>query len=67
MGQVFNNGPSKICGRQHLKNFLTPAEADHITLIFFKGSLSQILLGPFLNTLPHKLQELLKANEKAFN
>ena len=38
--KVFKNGPSKICGRQLLKN-----------LKFFKGYLPQILLGPFVNTL----------------
>ena len=39
--KVFKNGPSKICGRQPLKN----------PFKFFKGCLPQILLGPFLNTL----------------
>ena len=42
--KVFKNGPSKICGRQPLKHLSLPFK-------FFKGSLSQILLGPFLNTL----------------
>ena len=36
------NGQSKICGRQPLKKL------KHFK--FFKGSLQQILLGPFLNT-----------------
>ena len=35
--KVFKNAPSKICGRQPLKNF--------------KGYGLQIVLGPFLNTL----------------
>ena len=42
--KVFKNGPSKICGRQPLKNFK------------WYGLLScipQILLGPFLNTFNH--------------
>ena len=42
LGTILKNGPSKICGRQPLKN-----------LKFFKGYLPQILLGPFLNTLFH--------------
>ena len=37
MNKLFKNGPSKICGRQPLKNS--------------KGS--GLLLGPFLNTLSH--------------
>ena len=44
--KVFKNEPSKICGRQPLKNLKCRA---HIT--FFKGCLPQIFLGPFLNTL----------------
>ena len=54
-GKVFKNGPSKICGRQPLKKFevIWSAEADHITSNFLKGCLLQILLGPFLNTLPY--------------
>ena len=41
--KVFKNGPSEICGRQPLSNLKW----------LFKGCLPQILLGPFLNTLPH--------------
>ena len=37
--KVFKNGPSKICERQPLKKF--------------KGCLTQIIIGPFLNTLNH--------------
>ena len=44
-GKVFKNGPSKICERQNSKNLKC--------LKFFKGCLSQISLGPFLNTLPN--------------
>ena len=47
MGKVFKNGPSKICGRPyHFK--------------FFKGCLTRILLGPFLNTLTHMIEPFLK-------
>ena len=53
--KVFKNGPSKICGRQPLKNlnwyvFLSRS----YRFKFFKGYLPQILLGPFLNTLSHE-------------
>ena len=41
--KVFKNGPSKICGRQSLKN------------LNLYGLLTQILLAPFLNTLTHLL------------
>ena len=37
--KVFKNGPSKICGRQPFK--------------ILKAVFHKILLGPFLNTLPH--------------
>ena len=55
LGKVFKNGPSKICGRQPLKKFevIWSASADYITSNFLKGCLLQILLGPFLNTLPY--------------
>ena len=42
--KVFKNKPRKICRRQSLTNLYVK---------FFKGYLSQILLGPFLNTLTH--------------
>ena len=52
--KVFKNGPSKICGRQPLKNlkgYGLLKQADHTyPFKFFKGCLSQILLGPLLNT-----------------
>ena len=46
LDKVFKGGPSKICGKQPLKN---------LTLKNFKNlkHLPQILLGPFLNTLSH--------------
>ena len=44
--KVFKNGPSKICGRQLLKNLKASRP-----LQTFKGCLPRILLGPFLNTL----------------
>ena len=47
--KVFKNGPSKICGRQPLKNL---GRSYHFK--FFKGCLPQISLGPFLNTLTHR-------------
>ena len=43
------NGPSKTCGRQPLKNL-----KGYGLLKIFKGCLPQMLLGPFVNTLPHK-------------
>ena len=46
IGQVLKNGPSKICGRQPLKNL-------KYLFKFFKGCLPQILHGPILNTLSH--------------
>ena len=46
--KVFKNGPSKVCGRQPLKNL-------RISLQIFKGCLAQLLLGPFLNTLNHMM------------
>ena len=41
MGQGIQEWTMQICGRKSLKN----------SLKFFKGCFSQILLGPFLNTL----------------
>ena len=49
----FKNGKSKICGRQPLKiwgDMVRWGRPEQFK--FFKGCLSQILLGPFLNTLP---------------
>ena len=45
--------PSKICGRQPLRNLKGYGlpKADYNPFKFFKGCLPQILLGPFLNTL----------------
>ena len=50
------NEPSKICGRQLLKNlkrYGLPRQTISLHLKFFKGCLPQILLDPFLNTLTH--------------
>ena len=50
--KVFKNGPSKICGRQHLKNSKGYGLLKRPYVFkFFKGCLHQILLGPLLNTL----------------
>ena len=48
---VFKNGTSKICGRQPKKLRWMVLLSRPYHLIFLKGSLPQILLGPFLNTL----------------
>ena len=47
--KVFKNGPSKICGRQPLKNLKRyDLPKQTMSLQSFKGCLPQILLGPFL-------------------
>ena len=54
--KVFKNGPSKICGRQPLKNLKYGRLKQTISpyhFKFFKDRLPQISLGPFLNTLSH--------------
>ena len=52
--KVFQSGPSKICGRQPLKNLKGYGLLKWtISLQIFKGCLSPILLGPLLNTLSH--------------
>ena len=53
--KVFKNEPSKIYGRQTLKNLKGYGllKADYVPFKFFKGCLPQILLSPFLNTLSH--------------
>ena len=52
--KVFKNGPSKICGRQPLKNL---KEYDLLSrpysFKFFIRGLPHVLLGPFLDTLSH--------------
>ena len=50
--KVFKNGPSKMCGRQGFKNLKWYGLLTY-HLKCFKGCLPQILLGLFLNTLPH--------------
>ena len=44
MGQMFKNEPNKICGTQPLRNLKG-------MVCLSKGRLTQILVGPFLNTL----------------
>ena len=70
------NGPSKICGRLPLKicGRLPLSRPYHFK--FFKCSLPQILLGPFLNTVSHinqsvmnfatKINAVLDINNKPF-
>ena len=67
--KVFENGQSEICGRQPLKKFevIWPAQA------VYQGSLPQILLGSFLNTLNHILkfffsfEEYMSARKKFYS
>ena len=48
------NGPSENCGREPLKNLKWYGLFNQTSsLHIFKGSLPQISLGPFLDTLPH--------------
>ena len=57
--KVFENGPSGICCRQPLKKLkwlICLSRSCHFK--FFKGCLSQISLGPFLNTLSHLIRFL---------
>ena len=56
----FKKGPSRICGRQPLKNLKWYGLKQTILLQFFKGYLRQILLGPFLNTLSQVLLYIKK-------
>ena len=51
--KVFKNGPSRICGRQTLKNLngYDLPKRYHFSSNFFKGCLQQSLLDLFLNTL----------------
>ena len=52
--RVFENGQSKICGRQPLKDLKGYRLLQQtISFQLFKGCLPQNLLGPFLNTLSH--------------
>ena len=53
--EVFKNGPSKICGRQPLKNMKGYGlpRADHT----LKGCHPQISFGPFLNILSQMYSE----------
>ena len=56
--KVFKNGPSNICGRQPLKNLKWYGLLHNFNI--FKGCLSQILLGQFLNTLTRMIHLLLQ-------
>ena len=58
--KVFKNGPSKICGRQSLKNLKGYAVCSNRQYPFkcFKDCLPQILLDPFLNALSHLLLQV---------
>ena len=50
--KIFKNGPSKLWGRQPLKNLKWYMVCSRpYYLKFFKGCLPQILFGPFFNTL----------------
>ena len=63
--KVFRNGRSKICGRQPLKNLKWYGP---YLFKFFKGCLTQVLLGPFWNTLSHIwLCKKLRANSQKQN
>ena len=58
--KVFKNRPSKLCGRQPLKNLKGYGKLKQtIPFKVFKGCFSQILLGSFLNTLLHMSGGLL--------
>ena len=63
--KVFKNGPSKICGRQPLKNMKRYGLFKQTTSFqMVKGCLPQILLRPFLNTfVPYLLDEANGNNE----
>ena len=59
--KVFKNGPSKICEWQPLKIWRGMVGFKQtISLQIFKGCHSQILLGLFLNTLPHMSKKCRK-------
>ena len=55
LGKVFNNGQSKICGRQPFKKFEGgwSAQSRLYPFQFFKGCFPQILLVTFSNILSH--------------
>ena len=48
--KVFKNGPSEVCGRLS-KVWSNAVGLNIYNFKFFKGCLTEILLGPFLNTL----------------
>ena len=55
--EVFKIGPSKICGRQPLKNLKVYGLLEQYHFKFLKDCLPQFLLGPFLNTLSQMKQQ----------
>ena len=55
MDNAFKKGPSKIYGRQPLKNLSCLSKPYHFKC--FKGYLPQILFGTFLNTLSQLRRE----------
>ena len=64
--KVFKNEPSKICGRQHLKNSKGYGLLKRPYVFkFFKGCLHQILLGPLLKTLS-QIKYVSKAEASIF-
>ena len=59
--KVFKNGPSKISGRQPLKNLKGYGLLKQaIRCKFFIGCHAQISLGPFSNTLSQSILLILK-------
>ena len=54
--KVFKSGPSKICGKQPLKDLKLLKRTKSLQI--FKVRLPQILLGPLLNILSHLLVPL---------
>ena len=66
--KLFKDGQSKICGRQPLKNFegVWSALGIPYPFKFFKGCLPQILLGPFLNPLPHLIMTDLRSSQNGW-
>ena len=62
--KVLKNGPSKICGRQPLKDLKGHGLLKQT--ISLQGCLPQILLGPILNTLSHT-RNVLKKKQGSIN
>ena len=67
-GKIFKYGPSKIGERQPFKTLKRYGlHQRSISLKIFKGCLPQILLGPFLNTLPYMLFESLVKRKRDYH